>query len=172
MINWCDNFDGGYMPSFDIVSKVDQHEVTNAVDQANREIDTRFDFKGTNSRLELSKDKITLIAPTDFQLKQVDEILKGKLAKRSVDIRSFEYKDISTNLSEARQEIEVKSGLDQDNAKKVIKMIKDAGLKVQASIQGDQIRVTGKKRDDLQEVIALLRQSKTPVALQYENFRD
>lgn len=160
------------MPSFDIVSKVDQHEVTNAVDQANREIDTRFDFKGTNSRLELSKDKITLIAPTDFQLKQVDEILKGKLAKRSVDIRSFEYKDISTNLSEARQEIEVKSGLDQDNAKKVIKMIKDAGLKVQASIQGDQIRVTGKKRDDLQEVIALLRQSKTPVALQYENFRD
>jgi uncharacterized protein YajQ (UPF0234 family) len=165
-------FDGGYMPSFDIVSKVDQHEVTNAVDQANREIDTRFDFKGTNSRLELSKDKITLIAPSDFQLKQVDEILKGKLAKRSVDIRSFEYKDIATNLSEARQEIEVKSGLDQDNAKKVIKIIKDAGLKVQASIQGDQIRVTGKKRDDLQEVIALLRQSKTPVALQYENFRD
>ncbi len=160
------------MPSFDIVSKVDQHEVTNAVDQANREIDTRFDFKGTNSRLELSKDKITLIAPSDFQLKQVDEILKGKLAKRSVDIRSFEYKDIATNLSEARQEIEVKSGLDQDNAKKVIKIIKDAGLKVQASIQGDQIRVTGKKRDDLQEVIALLRQSKTPVALQYENFRD
>jgi len=160
------------MPSFDIVSNIDQHEVTNAVDQANREVNTRFDFKGTNSRIELSKDKITIIAPTDFQLKQVDEILKGKLAKRSVDIRSFEYKEMSTNLSEARQEIEVQSGLDQDNAKKVIKMIKDAGLKVQASIQGDQIRVIGKKRDDLQEVIALLRQSKTPVALQYENFRD
>lgn len=160
------------MPSFDIVSNVDQHEVTNAVDQANREVSTRFDFKDTGSRLEFTKDKITIIAPTDFQLKQVDEILKGKLAKRSVDIRSFEYKDISTNLSEARQVIEVKSGLDQENAKKVIKIIKDAGLKVQASIQGDQIRVTGKKRDDLQEVIALLRQAKTPVALQYENFRD
>src|SRR3990167_5869103 len=145
------------MPSFDIVSNIDQHEVTNAVDQANREVSTRFDFKDTNARLELAKDKITIIAPTDFQLKQVDEILKNKFAKRNVDIRSFNYKEISTNLNEARQLIEVKSGIDQDNAKKIIKMIKDAGLKVQALIQGDQIRVTGKKRDDLQEVIGLLR---------------
>lgn len=160
------------MPSFDIVSNIDDHEVTNAVDQANREVSTRFDFKGTNARLELVKDKITIIAPTDFQLKQVDEILKNKLAKRNVDIRSFTYKDINTNLNEARQIIEVKSGIDQDNAKKITKMIKDAGLKVQASIQGDQIRVTGKKRDDLQEVIALLRSSNTPLALQYVNFRD
>ncbi len=160
------------MPSFDIVSNVDQHEISNAVDQANREVNTRFDFKDTNARLELSKDKITLIAPTDFQLKQVDEILKGKLAKRSVDIRSFTYKDISTNLNEARQLIEVKSGIDQDNAKKIIKMIKEAGLKVQATIQGEQIRVTGKKRDDLQEVIAWLRQAKTDLPLQYINFRD
>jgi len=160
------------MPSFDIVSNLDQHEVTNAVDQANREVNTRFDFKDTNSRLELAKDKITLIAPTDFQLKQVDEILKSKLAKRSVDVRSFTYKEITTNLNEARQLIEIKSGIDQDNAKKIIKMIKDAGLKVQASIQGDQIRVTGKKRDDLQDVIALLRQAKTELPLQYVNFRD
>ncbi len=160
------------MPSFDIVSNIDDHEVTNAVDQANREVSTRFDFKGTNARLELVKDKITIIAPTDFQLKQVDEILKNKLAKRNVDIRSFTYKDINTNLNEARQIIEVKSGIDQENAKKITKMIKDAGLKVQASIQGDQIRVTGKKRDDLQEVIALLRSSNTPLALQYVNFRD
>jgi uncharacterized protein YajQ (UPF0234 family) len=122
--------------------------------------------------VELSKDKITLIAPTDFQLKQVDEILKNKLAKRSVDIRSFTYKDITTNLSEARQLIEVKSGLDQENAKKIVKLIKEAGFKVQAAIQGDQIRVTGKKRDDLQEVMAMLRQAKTDVPLQYENFRD
>lgn len=160
------------MPSFDIVSNIDSHEVTNAVDQANREVSTRFDFKDTNARLELNKDKITIIAPTDFQLKQVDEILKNKLAKRQVDIRSFTYKEISTNLNEARQVIEVKSGIDQENAKKITKMIKDAGLKVQASIQGDQIRVTGKKRDDLQEVIAMLRGANTPLALQYVNFRD
>jgi uncharacterized protein YajQ (UPF0234 family) len=166
------NSEGVFMPSFDIVSNIDQHEVTNAVDQANREVNTRFDFKDSNARLELSKDKITIIAPTDFQLKQVDEILKNKLAKRSVDIRSFTYKDITTNLSEARQLIEVKSGIDQDNAKKIIKMIKEAGFKVQAAIQGDQIRVTGKKRDDLQEVMAMLRQAKTELPLQYVNFRD
>lgn len=160
------------MPSFDIVSNLDQHEVTNAIDQTNREVSTRFDFKGTDSRVELNKDKITIIAPTDFQLKQVDEILKNKLAKRSVDIRSFKYLDINTNLSEARQVIEVKTGIDQDNAKKITKLIKDSGLKVQASIQGDQIRVAGKKRDDLQEVIAMLKSAKTPLALQYENFRD
>lgn len=160
------------MPSFDIVSNLDQHEVTNAVDQANREVTTRFDFKDTNSRVELTKDKITIIAPTDFQLKQVDEILKNKLAKRNVDIRSFEYKEINANLSEARQIIEVKTGIDQDNAKKITKLIKDSGIKVQASIQGDKIRVTGKKRDDLQEVIAMLKTAKTPLALQYENFRD
>ncbi|HTM63982.1 MAG TPA: YajQ family cyclic di-GMP-binding protein [Gammaproteobacteria bacterium] len=160
------------MPSFDIVSNLDQHEVTNAVDQTNREVSTRFDFKDTNARVELNKDKITIIAPTDFQLKQVDEILKNKLAKRNVDIRSFDYKEINTNLSEARQLIEVKTGIDQDNAKKITKMIKDSGFKVQASIQGDKIRVTGKKRDDLQEVIAMLKSAKAPLALQYENFRD
>src|SRR5690606_31510013 len=99
-----------------ITLNMDQHEVTNAVDQTNREISTRFDFKGTNARLELNKDKITLIAPTEFQVKQVDDILKNKLAKRQIDIRSFTYKDITTNLSEAKQVIEVKQGIDQDNA--------------------------------------------------------
>src|SRR3990167_10523445 len=127
------------MPSFDIVSTIDNHEITNAVDQSNREVSTRFDFKDTNARLELNKDKITVVAPSEFQLKQVDEILKNKLAKRNVDIRSFTYKDIDTNLSEARQVIEVKSGIDQENAKKITKIIKDSGVKVQASIQGDQI---------------------------------
>lgn len=160
------------MPSFDIVSNTDQHEVSNAIDQANREISTRFDFKGTNARLELDKEKITLIAPTEFQLKQVDDILKNKLAKRSVDIRSFTYKEMTSNLNEARQIIEVKSGIDQENAKKIIKLVKEAGLKVQTAIQGDQVRVTGKKRDDLQEVIAMLRQAKTDLPLQYINFRD
>lgn len=160
------------MPSFDIVSNLDSHEVANAVDQANREIATRFDFKGTDARVLLGKDTITLVAPTDFQLKQVDEILRSKLAKRQVDIRSFTYQDIDANLSEAKQVIEMKQGIDQENAKKITKIIKDAGLKVQASIQGDQIRVTGKKRDDLQECIATLRQAKTPLPLQYLNFRD
>jgi uncharacterized protein YajQ (UPF0234 family) len=160
------------MPSFDIVSTIDQHEVSNAVDQANREVSTRFDFKGTNARLELAKDKITIIAPTDFQLKQVDEILRNKLTKRSVDIRCMDYKEIAVNLSEAKQVVEVKQGIDAENAKKIVKLIKDAGYKVQAAIQGDQVRVTGKKRDDLQEVIAMLRGAKLAIPVQFENFRD
>lgn len=160
------------MPSFDIVSNLDNHEVTNAVDQANREVSTRFDFKDTGARLEFSKDKITIIAPTDFQLKQVDEILRSKLAKRQVDIRSLTYKDPTVSLNEAKQDIELKQGIDAENAKKVVKLIKDAGLKVQAAIQGDQIRVTGKKRDDLQEVMAMLRSAKVAIPLQFVNFRD
>lgn len=160
------------MPSFDIVSNIDQHEVTNAVDQANREVANRFDFKDTNARLELNKDKITIIAPTDFQLKQVDEIFRSKLAKRQVDIRAFTYKEVTTSLSEAKQLIEIKQGIDQEHAKKITKLIKDEGLKVQAAIQGDQVRVTGKKRDDLQEVIALLRQANVGLPLQFINFRD
>lgn len=160
------------MPSFDIVSQIDNHEITNAVDQANREVSTRFDFKDTNARLELAKEKITLIAPTDFQLKQVDEILRNKLAKRQVDIRSFTYGDITTNLNEARQVIDIKQGIDTDNAKKIVKMIKEKQLKVQAAIQGDQIRVTGKKRDDLQMVISVLRETKAAIPLQFINFRD
>lgn len=160
------------MPSFDVVSEVDSHEITNAVDQANREVSTRFDFRDTNARLELVKETITITAPTDFQLKQVDEILRNKLAKRGVDIRSLNYKDITTNISEAKQIIEVKKGIDSENAKKLVKLIKDTQLKVQASIQGDQVRVTGKKRDDLQEVIAALRNSKFALPLQFINFRD
>ena len=160
------------MPSFDIVSNIDNHEITNAVDQANREVKTRFDFKDTNARVELNKEQITSIAPTDFQLKQVDEILRNKLAKRQVDLRSLKYNELTTNLSEAKQTIEIKQGIDPENAKKIVKLIKDAQLKVQASIQGDQVRVTGKKRDDLQEVIAKLRSGKVELPLQYVNFRD
>jgi len=160
------------MPSFDVVSKIDNHEVSNAVDQANREIGTRFDFKGTDARVELSKNTITLIAPTDFQLKQVDEILRGKLAKRQVDIRSLEYKEADVKLNEARQTVEVKQGIEADKAKKMVKLIKESGLKVQAAIQGEQVRVTGKKRDDLQAVIAFLREAKLELPVQFENFRD
>lgn len=160
------------MPSFDIVSNTDNHEMTNAVDQANRELATRFDFKGTDARIEMSKDSLIIIAPSDFQLKQVDEILRNKLTKRSVDIRSLNYKEVSVNLKEARQTIEVKQGIDAEQAKKITKLIKESGLKVQASIQGDQVRVTGKKRDDLQEVMAMLRASKVEIPLQYTNFRD
>lgn len=160
------------MPSFDVVSKTDTQEVTNAVDQTNRELTSRFDFKGSNARVEQSKNNLTIIAPTDFQLKQVDEILRSKFAKRNVDVRALDYKDPDVKLNEARQEIQVKQGLDTDNAKKVVKLIKDANLKVQAAIQGEQVRVTGKKRDDLQAVIAFLRTAKVDLPLQFENFRD
>lgn len=160
------------MPSFDVVSKVDNHELTNAVDQANREITNRFDFRGSNARVELNKNTITIITPNDFQLKQVDEILRNKLSKRQVDVRSLEYKTPEIKLNEARQTIEVKQGVDTDTAKKIVKFIKEKNLKVQAAIQGEQVRVTGKKKDDLQEVIATLRESKLNLPLQFENFRD
>lgn len=160
------------MPSFDVVSKLDQHEVSNAIDQANRELTSRFDFKDTNARLEQVKNKITLFAPTDFQLKQVDEIFRNKLAKRQVDIRALDYKKLEVSLSEARQEVEIKEGIDQELAKKIVKLIKEGKLKVQAAIQGDHVRVTGKKKDDLQEAIGLLRQAKLSMPLQFENFRE
>jgi len=160
------------MPSFDVVSKTDTHEVTNAVDQTNRELTSRFDFKGTDSRVELSKTTLTIIAPTDFQLKQVDEILRSKLAKRNVDVRSLEYKDADVKLNEARQAIEVKQGIDTETAKKIVKMLKEQNFKVQGAIQGDQVRVSGKKRDDLQAVIAFLKSAKLTIPVQFENFRD
>ncbi len=160
------------MPSFDIVSKTDQHEVTNAVDQTNRELSTRFDFRGTNARVEQGKEDITIIAPTDFQLKQVDEILRNKFAKRNVDVRSLDYKDADVKLNEARQNITVKQGIDAETAKKIVKLVKEANFKVQSAIQGDHVRVTGKKRDDLQVVIAMLREAKLNLPLQFENFRE
>ena len=160
------------MPSFDVVSKVDAHELSNAVDQTNREISTRFDFRGTDARVELDKNSLILIAPTDFQLQQVDEILRAKLAKRQVDVRSLNYDAPVITLNEARRTVEVCQGLEADKAKKLMKLVRDKGLKVQASIQGDQVRVTGKKRDDLQEVIAFLRSVEFDLPLQFDNFRD
>lgn len=160
------------MPSFDVVSEVDQHELQNAVDQANREVDTRFDFKGTGAKFELNKETITLTAPSDFQIKQMQDILVSKLVKRDLDSKSLDQGEITSNLSEAKQIMTVKQGIDKDTAKKLTKLVKEAKLKVQCAIQGEQVRITGKKRDDLQEAIALLKDSDLDLPLQYTNFRD
>lgn len=161
------------MPSFDVVSEIDNHELTNAVDQANREIGNRFDFKGTNSKIELSGRTLKLISTAEFQIKQVMEILETKLSKRGIDIRCLDAGPIEESLNEAHQEVTVREGIDKELAKKLVKKIKDSKIKVQAAIQGDQLRVTGKKRDDLQEVIALLKNDKSiNLPLQYTNFRD
>lgn len=160
------------MPSFDVVSEVDIQEVRNAVDQAQREVGTRFDFKGADATVTLAEEIITLEAGSDFQVKQMLDILHQKLVKRAVDIGSLEAKPIEVSGKRAKQALNIKQGLDQELAKKVVKVIKEGKLKVQAAIQGDQVRVTGKKRDDLQEAIALLRNSKFDLPLQYNNFRD
>lgn len=160
------------MPSFDIVSELDMHEVTNGLDQANREIETRFDFKGTNCRFERKEKEITIFAQQAFQLKQLLEILEQRLVKRGIDILSIDAQNPEVAIHEARQKVILKEGIDQKNSKEIIKLIKDSKIKVQAAIQGEKVRVTGKKRDDLQECIAMLRQAKLEVPLQFDNFRD
>jgi hypothetical protein len=161
------------MPSFDIVSELNSVELRNAVDQANKEIGTRFDFKGSDARVELAEKALTLFADDDFKLKQVADVLTAKLAKRGVDIRALEYKDpekVSGN--KMKQAVIARTGVDQERAKKIVKQLKDSKLKVQASIQGDAVRVSGAKRDDLQAAIALVKKAITDYPLQYENFRD
>ena len=161
------------MPSFDIVSEIDNHELQNAADQANKEVTTRFDFKGTNSSFELSGEEIKMHTESEFQLDQMYDMLTGKMTKRGIDIRCLERGDMDLQLKTAKQSITVKQGLESADAKKIVKLIKDEKLKVQASIQGDSVRVTGKKRDDLQTAMALLKE-KDPVGLplQFNNFRD
>lgn len=160
------------MPSFDVVSEVDAHELANAVDQANREIGTRFDFKGSGAKIEHAEALFTLHANNEFQIKQISDILHGKLAKRGVDIAVLKADKIEISGSKAQQKITVRQGIESELAKKIVKLIKDSKLKVQAAIQGEQVRVTGKKRDDLQEVMALLRGAQLELPLQYTNFRD
>lgn len=160
------------MPSFDTVSEVDKHELTNAVDQANRELATRFDFKGTDARFELDGYVITQRAPSEFQLQQMLDILRGRLTSRKIDIRALDIADPETNLAEARQKITVRQGIEKAVAKQLVAALKAAKLKVQAQIQGDKLRVTGKKRDELQEAMAVLRKSDADVPLQFDNFRD
>lgn len=160
------------MPSFDIVSEVDMHELTNAVDQANREVGNRFDFKGTGAEFELAEATVSLKAQVEFQLQQMLDILHNKLAKRSIDIACLEAGEPVTNGQEARQSVVVRQGIDSTLAKQLVNRIKESKIKVQASIQGEQVRVSGKKRDDLQAVITLLREADHGLPLQYNNFRD
>lgn len=160
------------MPSFDVVSELNAHEVTNAVDQANRELAQRFDFKDTGAGFELNELIVTLSAQVDFQLKQMLEILKLRLSKRGIDVACLEVKEPQTTLSAARQEVVLRHGIDQETGKKLARLIKDSKLKVQASLQGDKVRVQGKSRDDLQAAIALLRKAGVEVPLQFSNFRD
>jgi len=160
------------MPSFDIVSEVDLQEVRNAVDQANREVGTRFDFKGVDARFELTGSEVLLRADTEFRLSQMLDILRQKLVKRKVDLDCLEIKDPEISLHAAKQQVLIREGIDADLARKLVKAVKDTRLKVQAQIQGNQLRVSGNKRDDLQQVIAALRVGEWGLPLQFSNFRD
>ena len=160
------------MPSFDVVSEIDSHELTNAVDQANRELGTRFDFKGVDARFELDDQTISQSAPSEFQLKQMDDILRARLIARGIDVRCLEFGDIETNLAGARQKVTVKQGIEQKLAKKIVGAIKEAKLKVEAQINGDKLRISGKKRDDLQAAMGLLKAGNFEQPLQFDNFRD
>ena len=160
------------MPSFDVVSQVNHHELTNAVDQANREVSTRFDFKDTGSNFVLSDQLITMNTDSEFQLQQMFDMLCNKLIKRGVDIACLDKGDPVIQAKTATQAITVREGIESADARKMVKLIKHSKMKVQAAFQGDQLRVTGKKRDDLQAVIALLKEAKFELPLQFKNFRD
>lgn len=159
------------MPSFDVVSELDKHELTNALDNATKELDRRFDLKGKCS-FEAKEKSITLTAEADFMLEQMLDILRSSLVKRKIDAQCMEIKDSFASGKVVKQEVEFREGIDKDLAKKIVALIKDKKLKVQAAIQGEQVRVTGKKRDDLQEAIALLRGESLGMPLQFNNFRD
>jgi uncharacterized protein YajQ (UPF0234 family) len=160
------------MPSFDVVSELNAHELTNAVDQANRELSQRFDFKDTGAVYELNEHTVTLKAQVDFQLKQMLDILKLRLSKRGIDLAYLDVNDPQITLATAQQEVVFKQGIDQEGGKKISRLIKDSKLKVTAALQGDKVRVSGKSRDDLQQVMQLLRGSKLETPLQFNNFRD
>jgi hypothetical protein len=160
------------MPSFDVVSELNMHEVVNAVDQANRELEQRYDFKGTDAKFEITESTVTLTAQVDFQLKQMLDILKLRLTKRGIDITCMEIKEPEIALNAARQAVILRQGIDADLARKIVRIVKDSKIKVQAAIQGEKLRVSGKSRDDLQGTIALLRKEKLDLPLQYVNFRD
>jgi uncharacterized protein YajQ (UPF0234 family) len=160
------------MPSFDVVSDFDAHEAANGVDQANREVNTRFDFKGTGSKFVLDNQLITLTTQSDFQLQQMLDMLRQKLAKRGIDIGCLDEQEPEITLNEARQNVVMRRGIESELARKLVKTIKNSKIKVQAAIQGDKLRISGKKRDDLQATIRLLKDTDVDLPLQYENFRD
>lgn len=160
------------MPSFDVVSEIDEHELANAIDQANREISNRFDFKGSDAKIELAESVMTLTADSDFQVQQMQPIILQKLTKRGIDISCLDQGQIQTSGQKARQTMSVRQGIDKETASKIVKAIKSSKAKVQAAIQGEQVRVTGKKRDDLQGAIAMLKQVELDLPLQFNNLRD
>ncbi|ARR49437.1 TPA: YajQ family cyclic di-GMP-binding protein [Photobacterium damselae] len=160
------------MPSFDIISEVDNVEIKNAVDNSIRELDTRFDFRGVESSIELNKETVKIKSESEFQIDQIVAILRNNLAKRGVDANSLERKTVNFSGKTASQDIEFKQGIDQATAKKLVKAVKDSKIKVQVSIQGDKLRVTGKKRDDLQATMALVREQDLGQPFQFDNFRD
>jgi len=160
------------MPSFDVVSEVELPELRNAVDQARREIENRFDFKGTSAAVELNDTTVVLKGDAEFQLDQILDILRMKLAKRGIDVACMDPQEVAKAGTGVKREILIRQGIDADLAKRIQRLIKDSKIKVQASLQGDQVRVTGKKRDDLQAVISLLREQTFDRPLQYNNFRD
>ena len=160
------------MPSFDVVSELNAHELTNAVDQANRELSQRFDFKDTGAVYELEEHTVTMKAQVDFQLKQMLEILKLRLAKRGIDLAYLDVEDPQITLATAQQAVVFKQGIDQEAGRKISRLIKDSKLKVTAALQGDKVRITGKSRDDLQQAMQLLRGAKLETPLQFNNFRD
>lgn len=160
------------MPSFDVVSEVDTHELRNAVDQANRELSTRFDFKGSDAKFELEGFVVTQSASSVFQLNQMLDILRGRLSARNIDVRCMDVGDPLENLAGARRKVTIKQGIEQPISKKLIAELKAAKLKVEAQINGEKLRINGKKRDDLQAAIALLKKTEVELPLQFENFRD
>ena len=160
------------MPPCDVVSEVDHHELRNAIDQANREIGTHYDFKGSDARIEHNGNELSLEAEAEFQLQQMAPILKEKLSKRGIDVECLEFGDVVEMNRRARQPVRVRDGLDSDLARKMVKLVKESRLKVQAAIQGEQLRVSGKKRDDLQQVMQILRGANLGIPLQFNNFRD
>ena len=161
------------MPSFDTVCEANMVEVKNAIDQTNKEISTRFDFKGSDARVEQKERELTAYADSEFQLNQVRDVLTGKMSKRGVDVRLLDMGKIEKiGGDKVKQVVKVKNGIESELAKKIVKLVKDSKIKVQASIQGEAVRVSGAKRDDLQATIALLRQKVTEVPLNFNNFRD
>ena len=161
------------MPSFDIVSEVDMHEVNNAIDQANREVGTRFDFKGIDAKFEVTEQSDILVAAeVDFQVRQMLEILRGKLVKRGVEIKSLVEGEVETTLQKATMNVKIQQGIESEIARKIVKMVKATKIKVQTAIQGEKLRVSGKKRDDLQKVMSMLKDASLGIPLQYDNFRD
>lgn len=160
------------MPSFDVVSEINHHELTNAIDQANKEIGTRYDFKGSNARIDLSDNELIFHAESKFQLQQMFPVLLSKMTKRGLDIDCLKSGEVIEAAKTAKQPISIQEGIDKEKAKKIVKIIKDSKIRVQASIQGEQVRVNGKKRDDLQQVMQLLKEAELGIPLQFNNFRD